>query len=124
MPKLIRIEGKAKPVVDTGLDSHLHNYYIAEARKKERELEIARRKKNPLTTPHEKETLRDQKRVVPTQGTLKKMGILHKKRYMGNIELENLIMDNMSKYGLLINQQKNCENPALLREAMRPSLIT
>ena len=124
VPKMHRIEGKAKSVIDTGLDSHLHNYYIAEQRKKEKAEEIARRKKNPLTYPHEKETLRDQRRVVPTQGTLKKMGILHKTRYMGNIELENMIMDNMSKYGLLVSQTNASENPALLREAMRPSLIT
>jgi hypothetical protein len=53
-----------------------------------------------------------------------KLGILHKKRYMGNIELENMIMDNLSKYGLLVSQQNVAENPALLREAVRPSLIT
>ena len=44
---------------------------------------------------------------------------------MGEIELENMIMDNMSKYGMLVNIQKGAaENPALIREAMRPSLIT
>jgi hypothetical protein len=54
-----RIEGKAKSVIDTGLDSQLHNYYIAEGRQKERDKEIARRKKNPLTYPSKDETLRD-----------------------------------------------------------------
>ena len=49
----------------------------------------------------------------------------NKKRYMGNIELENMIMDNMSKYGLLVNANSTAtENPALIREALRPSLIT
>ena len=44
---------------------------------------------------------------------------------MGNIELENMIMDNMSKYGLLVNTNNtSTENPALIREALRPSLIT
>lgn len=44
---------------------------------------------------------------------------------MGNIELENMIMDNMSKYGLLVNANSTAtENPALIREALRPSLIT
>lgn len=44
---------------------------------------------------------------------------------MGNIELENMIMDNMSKYGLLVSANKQeTENPALLREALRPSLVT
>ena len=61
---------------------------------------------------------------MPDQGTLMKLGILDKKRNMGKIELENLIMDSMSKYGLLVWSQNSCENPALLREAIRPSLIT
>ena len=44
---------------------------------------------------------------------------------MGNIELENMIMDNVSKYGLLVSTNKSAtENPALLREAFRPSLVT
>ena len=44
---------------------------------------------------------------------------------MGNIELENMIMDNMSKYGLLVTAQStSTENPALIREALRPSLVT
>ena len=39
--------------------------------------------------------------------------------------LENLIMDNRSKYGILATKDKAvAENPALLREAMRPSLVT
>lgn len=61
---------------------------------------------------------------MPTNSTLAKAGILHKNRYIGNIELENMIMDNKSKYGLLVSQQNNTENPALIREAVRPSLIT
>lgn len=44
---------------------------------------------------------------------------------MGNIEFENMIMDNLSKYGILVSSSVNtAENPALFREAMRPSLIT
>ena len=43
---------------------------------------------------------------------------------MGNIELENMIMDNLSKIGMLVNCKNKTENPALLREAMRPSLVT
>lgn len=44
---------------------------------------------------------------------------------MGNIELENMIMDNMSKYGLMrTSSEGKAQNPALLREAFRPSLIT
>lgn len=70
------------------------------------------------------ETLKSQRRAVPTVETLSKLSTLHKKRYMGNIELENMIMDSMSKYGLLVSQSNVCENPALLREAVRPSLIT
>ena len=103
VPKMHRIYGKPKSRVDTGLDSYLLNYHIAEARSKTRDEEIAKRKKNPLTYPTKDEKLRDQRRAVPTQGTLQKLGILNKKRYMGNIELENMIMDNMSKYGLLVN---------------------
>lgn len=61
---------------------------------------------------------------MPTTETLSKMRILDQKRYMGNIELENMIMDSMSKYGLLVNQSSASENPALIREAVRPSLIT
>ena len=64
--------------------------------------------KNPLTYPSKGERLRDQKRAVPSISTLAKLGILHdKKRYMGNIELENMIMDNISKIGLLVNQTSN-----------------
>ena len=112
-------------MIDTGLDSHLHNYHIAEKRQKERERELAQRMKNPLTYPSKGETLRDQERAVPTQNTLAKLGLLdNKKRFMGKIELENMIMDNISKYGLLVTQQNSTENPALLREAVRPSLIT
>ena len=125
VPKMHRIYGKPTPRVDTGLDSYLLNYHIAEARSKTRDEEIAKRKKNPLTYPTEDEKLRDQRRAVPTQGTLQKLGILNKKRYMGNIELENMIMDNMSKYGLLVTAQStSTENPALIREALRPSLVT
>ena len=43
---------------------------------------------------------------------------------MGNAELENMIMDNLSKIGLLVTGKQETENPALYREAMRPSLIT
>ena len=44
---------------------------------------------------------------------------------MGNIELENMIMDNKSKYGLLVSSNNQAtENPALMREAFRPSLVT
>lgn len=49
---------------------------------------------------------------------------MHQKRFMGQIELENLIMDNLSKYGILVSQQNSCDNPALIREAVRPSLVT
>lgn len=120
-----RIFGKPKSMVDTGLDSPLHNYYTAERRKTEAEKELARRKKNPLTYPSKGEKLRDQRRAVPTHDTMMRAGILTRKRYMGNIELENMIMDNLSKYGLLVSSTVGAtENPALLREAMRPSLIT
>jgi len=120
-----RIFGKPKSTIDTGLDSPMHNYYIAERRKIETEKELARRKKNPLTYPSKGEKLRDQRRAVPTHDTMMKAGILTRKRYMGNIELENMIMDNLSKYGLLVSSTVGAtENPALLREAMRPSLIT
>ena len=54
-----RIYGKPQSRVDTGLDSYLLNYHIAEARSKTRDEEIARRKKNPLTYPTKGETLRD-----------------------------------------------------------------
>ena len=119
------IEGKPQSKIDTGLDSYLLNYHIAEVRSKTRDQEINKRKKNPLTYPTKGEKLRDQKRVIPTQQTLQKFGITNKKRYMGNIELENMIMDNMSKYGLLVStNQQATENPALLREAFRPSLVT
>ena len=104
MPKMNRIVGKPRPAVDTGLDSHMHNYHIAESRRKIREKEMTERMKNPLTYPSKGERLRDQKRAVPSISTLAKLGILHdKKRYMGNIELENMIMDNISKIGLLVN---------------------
>lgn len=102
-----RIEGKPHARIDTGLDSHLHNYHIAESRRKEREKILAARKKDPLRYPSKNETLKDQKRAIPTIGTLVKLGILYKKRYMGNIELENMIMDNLSKYGLLRSTTTN-----------------
>ena len=70
LPKMHRVYGKPRPKVDTGLDSYLLNYHIAEARSKTREEEIAKRKKNPLTYPTKDETLRDQRRAVPTQSTL------------------------------------------------------
>jgi len=56
---MIRIRGKAQSLIDTGLDSRLHNYHIAERRQKERDKELERRKKNPLTFPSKGETLRD-----------------------------------------------------------------
>ena len=44
---------------------------------------------------------------------------------MGNIELENLITDGLNKYGILVkDRHSSTVNPALLREALRPSLIT
>lgn len=101
------------------------NHKVAETRRKKHEKELERRMKNPLTYPTKGETLADQNRLVPKDTTLAKLGILGQKRYMGNIELENMIMDNKSKYGLLVNSKHvACENPSLLREAMRPSLIT
>ena len=54
-----RITGKPRPAVDTGLDSHMHNYHIAEKRRKVREKEMAERMKNPLTYPSKNERLRD-----------------------------------------------------------------
>lgn len=54
-----RIEGKPNARIDTGLDSHLHNYHIAEARRKEREKILAVRKKDPLRYPSKNETLKD-----------------------------------------------------------------
>ena len=63
--------------------------------------------------------------MVPSFETIQKFGLNQKTRYMGNVELENLIMDNRSKYGILATKDKAvAENPALLREAMRPSLVT
>ena len=59
MPKMHRIYGKPQSKVDTGLDSYLHNYHIAEARSKTRDEEMAKRKKNPLTYPTKGEKLRD-----------------------------------------------------------------
>ena len=70
VPKMNRINGKPYPRVDTGLDSYLLNYHIAEARSKTRDEEVARRKKNPLTYPTKDEKLRDQRRAVPTHNTL------------------------------------------------------
>ena len=43
-PEIHHIEGKAKSKIDTGLDSHLHNFYTAEIRRKDREKELNRRK--------------------------------------------------------------------------------
>ena len=119
------IFGKPKPKVDTGLDSEHHNYYKANERLKKREKELKERMSNPLTYPSRGESLRDQRRAVPTAETTAKLGLEDRKRYMGNIELENMIMDNLSKYGLLVSGNVNAtENAALFREALRPSLIT
>jgi len=79
--------------------------------------------RNPLTYPSKNETLKDQERVVPTYATMRK--VERRRRYMGNIELENMIMDNLSKFGLLVSSNTNqTENPSLVREAYRPSLIS
>ena len=59
MPKMERIKGNPRPAVDTGLDSHMHNYHIAEERRKAREKEMSERMKNPLTYPSKDERLRD-----------------------------------------------------------------
>ena len=59
VPKMHRIYGKPQSRVDTGLDSYLLNYHIAEARSKTRDVEIAKRMKNPLTYPTKDEKLRD-----------------------------------------------------------------
>ena len=56
---MVRIEGKPYAKIDTGLDSHMHNYHMAEARKKERERVLAERKKDPLRYPSKNETIRD-----------------------------------------------------------------
>ena len=40
MPKMDRIFGKPQPKIDTGLDSHHHNFHIAEERRIKREKEI------------------------------------------------------------------------------------
>ena len=65
-PEIHHIEGKAKSKIDTGLDSHLHNFYTAEIRRKDREKELKRRKQHPLTYPSKNETMRDQRRAVPS----------------------------------------------------------
>lgn len=67
---MIKISGKPKSLVDTGLDSHTHNWYIAERRRIEGQKEMEKRKKNLMTYPSKNETLRDQKRMIPTQNTL------------------------------------------------------
>ena len=59
IPKMHRITGKPQSRVDTGLDSHLRNYKFAEERSKDREKELQRRMRNPLTYPSKGETLRD-----------------------------------------------------------------
>ena len=38
--------------------------------------------------------------------------------------LEKMIMDNLSKIGLMITSANGTNNPILVREAMRPSLIS
>lgn len=120
---MLRIKGKPKAKINTGLDSHLHNYKIAEERRKAAEKELQRRMRNPLTYPTKGESLKDQSRAIPTYATMKK--VERRRRYMGNIELENMIMDNLSKSGLLVSSNVNqTENPSLFREAYRPSLIT
>jgi len=40
-------------------------------------------------------------RAIPTEGTMKKINPNVQRRYMGNIELENLITDGLGKYGIL-----------------------
>ena len=42
---------------------------------------------------------------------------------VGDMALEKMIMDNLSKIGLMITS-KGGHNPILVREAMRPSLIS
>ena len=43
---------------------------------------------------------------------------------IGDMALEKMIMDNLSKIGLMITSSGDTNNPVLIREAMRPSLIT
>ena len=64
-------------------------------------------------------------RAIPTESTMKKVNKGRERRQMGNIELENLITDGLNKYGILVkDRHSSTVNPALLREALRPSLIT
>lgn len=44
-------------------------------------------------------------------------------RYVGNVEIENLIADTRVRQGL-VHMGGNVTNPLLVKEAMRPSIIT
>ena len=59
MPKMIKIEGKPRSKIDTGLDSYIHNRKMAKERKIEDDKVLEKRMRNPLTYPTEGENLRD-----------------------------------------------------------------
>ena len=85
IPRMHHIQGKPKSRVDTGLDSLLHNFKIAERRNKEREKELQQRMSNPLTYPSKGETLKDQYRAIPSESTMKKLNSKGKRPVMGSI---------------------------------------
>lgn len=67
---------------------------------------------NPLTYPSKGETLKDQYRAIPSESTMKKLNSKGKRPVMGSIQLENMIMDNLSKVGILVMGGKNkADNP-------------
>ena len=43
---------------------------------------------------------------------------------IGDMQLEKMIMDNLSKIGLMATTGEDTSNIILIREAMRPSLIS
>ena len=80
---------------------------------------------DPLTYPSKNETMESQNVVVPTEEEIAKLAE-EGKFFFGDGQMDNLIATFRMKFGILARDKKSsqAENPALIREAMRPSLIS
>ena len=86
-------------------------------------MELEHRMRDPLTYPSKNETIESQNVVVPSDDAMARLAE-EGNTFFGDGQMENLIATFRTKFGILANDKRTAEaeNPALIREAMRPSI--
>ena len=125
VPHVTERFGTSKSKVDSNLDDECLNPVMASKRAFQRKIELAARMLDPLTYPSSCETIESQNIVVPSE---EEMAMLadQGKLFFGDSQMESLVSRFRSRQGIIVGMDKKSQqahNPALLREAFRPSMV-